>query len=157
MQTQQTCHFCGVALTDANWYPCFRRRPYYACKRCYWEKIKPYRQRNRITLNEYQKASKRKHEIVTNGKTYRSKEDINRPDTCSLCGTNRSKAAINFHHWKENPLTGMWVCRMCHNIIHLRGLKGMTIDEWFARYMELKETPIVLANIKTKIEKRRWP
>jgi ribosomal protein L37AE/L43A len=106
--------------------------------------MKDYRQRNREALNKKQNEYKRKHEIETNGRTYRSKKDINRPDVCSICGTNKTKAAINFHHWEERPLTGIWVCRICHNVIHLRTLGNQTIEEWFKRYLEVRANPIVL-------------
>jgi len=117
----------------------------YLCKSCFWEKHqKPYRKKKRKSFNKYQSDYKRLHEIEINGKIYRSKEGINRPSVCSICGGTTGRG-IQFHHFTERPLTGLWVCLRCHNIIHAGRCGGFqTIEDWFEHYQELKANPVVI-------------
>ena len=45
------------------------------------------------------------------------KDDLIRPNTCSLCG-HKSERPIEAHHWrgyeKEYALDIQWLCRTCH-------------------------------------------
>jgi protein-arginine kinase activator protein McsA len=151
METQPTCRDCGVALTPENWYRYHRERIYkgqhmrlYICKRCFWQKQKAYRKKKCKYFNKHQNEYKRVHEIEINGKTYRSKNII-RPSVCSICGGNTGRG-IQFHHFTQKPLTGLWVCLRCHNIIHAgRCGRFQKIENWFKRYQELKANPVVIS------------
>lgn len=139
------CRYCGVELNDSNWYPSSRVRHNLVCKSCQYSKtVKPYRQRNRERYNLQQKEYKNKHQIGSNSWTFRSKEEINRPEICPICGSNKTKATINFHHWQEDPIVGIWVCRKCHNIIHRTIDMCGSVEEWYKRFSELKSNPIIL-------------
>lgn len=152
----KVCRYCGVKLDDANWYPSQMKRHDRICKGCYWSKIiEPYRKRNRNRINAHENEYKRRHEIASNHWTFRSKDEIDRPTICPLCGTNSTKAAINFHHWQEDPVVGIWACRKCHNMIHLKGLAvDMTIEEWYHKYEEAKSKPVIINTISKK--RGRW-
>ena len=148
-QKPLVCRKCGVPLSKENRYPSLEKQKQRVCNSCcYLYYQKPFVERHRKEINEKEKLYKRKHHIATNDWVYQSKAEINRPEVCSICGTNHAQAAINFHHWQENPLVGMWVCRKCHNIIHLKVKGGgelpLTIEEWYRRYEQLKATPIII-------------
>jgi len=107
---------------------------------------KPSREKHREKRNEKQKEYFRKHRVEIGIRGQGSKVILlkgqSRPKTCSICGKSYGRG-IQLHHFSENPLTGIWVCLKCHNVIHA-DRTGLSIEEWFERYQRLKANPIVI-------------
>lgn len=164
------CRFCGIKLNLDNWYPYQQKINYHICKACNWARFgKPYYEKNRAKKAEYMRLhraklreqakarnAKRVEKIDTVDQTfYIARARLKKPEYCSICGAKAKR--IMFHHWLDEPLTGIWVCLPCHNLIHMRtGSKERlvnSIEEWYQKYQEIKSLPIVIDPAKTH---RRW-
>jgi hypothetical protein len=124
------CRVCGVVLNEINWTPSFRKGNHRVCKRCWNARVVQYHRRNpnwKLYLNEYQKL----FSVHTGkGRIYGKKRK--RTECCELCG--RRPSRLFYHHWDDNNLMkGMWVCKLCHDSIHLFLERGLA-----TKYLELK-------------------
>lgn len=132
------CHKCGEDKTDKDFY----KWDLYKCKICRkkWERARyPSRKKylhkyyvewysnpeNKIAHYESSKKSikewrnKNKEKVYAHGVLNRALHNgkIDRPDRCSKCFCEEK---LHAHHPDYNkPLEVIWLCRSCHEILHL--------------------------------------
>jgi len=101
------CRKCGIPLTDENWYPSYKRKCDYVCKKCKYEHAKEWNQNNKDRMNQLKKVWRQNNRDKVNQSQRESHRQLNDEvidaygGKCACCGETR-KEFLSIDHIDGN-------------------------------------------------------